>query len=71
MMFPFRKAVKEKISLSVANVGNNMAYAVKVSVPEQEGYRVSGSSSTIVGNLQKGDYTIASFNVTSAQASGE
>ena len=48
-----------------------MAYAVKVSVPEQEGYKVSGSSSTIVGNLQKGDYTIASFNVTSAQAAGE
>ena len=54
-------------SLSVANVGNNIAYAVKVSIPDQEGYKVSGSSSTIVGNLEKGDYTIASFNVANVQ----
>ena len=56
-------------SLSVANVGNNIAYAVKVSIPNQDGYKVSGSSSTIVGNLEKGDYTIASFNVANAQSS--
>ena len=48
-----------------------MAYSVKVSVPEQEGFRVTGSSSSIVGNLEKGDYTIASFNVASAQATDE
>jgi len=67
----FSESSQGQTSLSVANVGNNMAYAVKVSVPEQGGYRVSGSSSTIVGNLQKGDYTIASFNVTSAKAAGD
>jgi hypothetical protein len=39
-----------------------------VSIPPQDNYRVDGSSSTIVGNLQKGDYTIASFNVTSASS---
>jgi hypothetical protein len=48
-----------------------MAYAVKVSVPEQGNYRVIGSPSNIVGNLQKGDYTVASFNITSSQAVGE
>jgi hypothetical protein len=48
-----------------------MAYSVKVSVPDQDGYKVSGSSSTIVGNLEKGDYTIASFNVASTQSAGE
>jgi hypothetical protein len=48
-----------------------MAYSVKVSVPDQEGYRVSGSSSTIVGNLEKGDYTIASFNIVSTQEDGK
>ncbi len=63
----FSESDAGEISLSVANVGNNMAYSVKVSVPKQEGYRVSGSSSTIVGNLEKGDYTIASFNVASTQ----
>ena len=57
-------------SLSIANVGNNIAYAVKVSIPDQDGYKVLGSPSTIVGNLEKGDYTIASFNVTNTQADG-
>jgi hypothetical protein len=66
----FSESSQGEVSLSVANVGNNIAYAVKVSVPEQVGYKVSGSSSTIVGNLEKGDYTIASFNVASNQAQG-
>ncbi len=66
----FSESSQGEVSLSVANVGNNIAYAVKVAIPEQDGYRVSGSSSTIVGNLEKGDYTIASFNVASAQAAG-
>ena len=52
------------ISFSIANVGNNEAYSVKVSIPEQDVYSVSGSSSSIVGNLEKGDYTIASFTVS-------
>ena len=59
------------ISLSVANVGNNMAYSVKLSVPKQDRFEVIGSSSTIVGNLEKGDYTIASFNVMRTQAADE
>ncbi len=66
----FSESSQGEVSLSVANVGNNIAYAVKVSIPEQQGYKVSGSSSTIVGNLEKGDYTIASFNVASNQAPG-
>jgi len=64
----FSKSDVGETSLSVANVGNNMAYSVKVSVPDQDNYKVSGSSSTIVGNLEKGDYTIASFDVTSTQS---
>ena len=60
----FSESSAGETSLSVANVGNNIAYAVKVSIPDQDGYKVSGSSSTIVGNLEKGDYTIASFNIT-------
>ena len=59
-----------EMSFSIANVGNNEAYSVKVSIPEQEGYSVSGSSSTIVGNLEKGDYTIASFTVSQLGAGG-
>ncbi len=64
----FSESDAGEISLSVANVGNNMAYSVKVSIPNQENYKVSGSSSTIVGNLEKGDYTIASFNIASTQS---
>ncbi|AKB31794.1 hypothetical protein MSSIH_1104 [Methanosarcina siciliae HI350] len=64
----FSESDAGEISLSVANVGNNIAYSVKVSIPEQDEYRVSGSSSTIVGNLEKGDYTIATFDVMSKGA---
>jgi hypothetical protein len=59
-----------EVSFSIANIGNNEAYSVKVSIPEQDGYTVSGSSSTIVGNLEKGDYTIASFTVSQQGAGG-
>jgi hypothetical protein len=67
----FSESDAGETSLSVANVGNNKAYSVKVSIPDQDGYRVSGSSSTIVGNLEKGDYTIASFKIASTQDEGE
>jgi LPXTG-motif cell wall-anchored protein len=61
----YSESVAGQVSIAVANIGNNMADAVKVSIPQQNGYRVSGSPSTIIGNLQKGDYTIASFNISS------
>ncbi|MBP2029085.1 hypothetical protein J2755_000005 [Methanohalophilus levihalophilus] len=65
----FSESDSGTVSLSLANVGNNQAYSIKVSIPEQDNFAVSGSSSTIVGNLEKGDYTIASFDLMSS-ASG-
>jgi len=60
-----------QISLSVANVGSNPASSVTVSVPQQPGWRVSGSNNAIVGNLNKGDYTAVSFTLQqSALTSG-
>ncbi|WP_245748024.1 COG1361 S-layer family protein [Methanolobus profundi] len=53
-----------EVSLSLANVGNNEAYSVKVSIPEQDNFEATGSTSTIVGNLEKGDYTITSFSIS-------
>jgi hypothetical protein len=53
-----------EVSLSLANVGNNEAYSVKVSIPEQDNFKATGSTSTIVGNLEKGDYTITSFSIS-------
>ena len=50
-------------SFTVANIGSNPAYSVSVIVPKQNGWQVSGSNSMIIGNLNKGDYTIASFNL--------
>ena len=52
-----------KTSLSVANIGNTPAYSVTVVVPKQDNFKVTGSTASIVGNLDKGDYTIVSFNV--------
>jgi len=56
-------------SLSVANTGNNPAYSVTVRIPQQENFQVQGSTASIVGNLDKGDYTIVSFQVTPSRSS--
>jgi len=64
----FAQSSAGQTSISIANIGNNPAYSVTVSIPSQPGYRVSGSQSSIIGNLDKGDYTIASFQLTSTGA---
>lgn len=53
-------------SFSIANVGSTPANSVSVSIPEQRGWRVSGSNSVMIGNLNKGDYTVASFKLQSS-----
>lgn len=54
-------------TFSVSNIGNNGANSVKVSVPLQENWTVTdGSNSVVLGNLAKGDYTIADFNLEPA-----
>ncbi len=51
-------------TFSVSNIGNNGANSVKISIPSQANWSVTdGSNSVILGNLQKGDYTIADFNL--------
>jgi hypothetical protein len=47
------------------NTGANTASSVVVSIPTQLSYSTSGTSSTSVGNLDAGDYTLASFSLTS------
>ncbi|WP_255335375.1 COG1361 S-layer family protein [Methanosarcina sp. KYL-1] len=55
-------------TFSVSNIGNNGANSVKISVPAQANWSVTdGSNSVILGNLQKGDYTVADFNLMSAE----
>ncbi|MDD5699976.1 MAG: hypothetical protein PHH00_02165 [Candidatus Nanoarchaeia archaeon] len=53
------------VILSIANIGKNPASSVTVTIPEQSNFKVSGSSSTIIGNLDKGDYSVASFQINS------
>jgi hypothetical protein len=65
----FSESSNEQTTLSVANTGNNPAYSVTVRIPEQRQFRVQGSTASIVGNLDKGDYTIVSFQITSTNAS--
>ena len=51
-------------SLNVANVGVNTASAVTVSVPRQKNFIPTGSSSSVLGNLNPGDYTSALFQLS-------
>lgn len=53
----------ETLSLSVANIGVNTATGVLVNIPEQEGWDVVGGSSVFLGNLDAGDFTVASIDV--------
>lgn len=51
------------LSLNVANVGVNPASAVTVSLPQQDNFNVVGSSSSVLGSLNPGDYTSAIFQI--------
>jgi hypothetical protein len=62
----FSDNANSQTSFSIANIGSNPASSVSVIIPNQQGWRVSGTSSVIIGNLNKGDYTVASFNLQSA-----
>lgn len=50
-----------QLSVNVANIGANNAGAVVVKIPVQNGVVVSGSRSYVIGNLNKGDFSLATF----------
>lgn len=50
-------------SFSVANTGSNPAYAVLIVVPRQNGWKVTGPNSVMIGNLNSGDYTSTEFKL--------
>lgn len=54
---------KEGTSIAIANIGKNPANSITLKIPEQEDIEVKGISSTIIGNLHSGDYTIATYNL--------
>jgi len=52
-------------TLAIANIGSNTAYSIIVTIPNQPNFMAQGVSSSIVGNLNAGDYTLASFQIAS------
>lgn len=61
----FSESADGETSFNVANTGSNPAYAVVVIIPKQRDWKVSGSNSVMIGNLNSGDYTAASFRLQS------
>lgn len=51
-------------TLAIANIGANTAHSVIVRIPKQENFIVTGASTSIIGNLDAGEYTVASFQIT-------
>ncbi len=62
----FDSSSGDSTSFNIANTGSNPASAVSVSIPDQAGWQVIGSRTSVIGSLAKGDYTIASFSVVGA-----
>jgi hypothetical protein len=58
------------VTLAIANIGANDGYAVIVGIPDQKDFRATGTSRTILGNLNAGDYTLATFQVVSTGSAG-
>jgi len=57
-------ATATSTTLAVVNTGKNTSYATILKIPNQENFVVTGTSSSIIGNLGAGDYTLASFQIT-------
>ena len=57
-------------SLNVANIGISPASAVAVNLPRQKNFSVTGSSTSVLGNLNPGDYTSAIFQITKTAGAG-
>ena len=53
-------------TLAIVNTGTNDAYSMIVKIPEQRGFRSVGTSSSVIGTLNAGDYTLVSFQITPA-----
>ena len=61
----FAIIAQDSTTLAVANIGSNTASSVIVSIPAQQNFRVTGASSSIIGNLNAGDYTLVTFQFAS------
>jgi hypothetical protein len=60
----FELVAQDSSTFAIANVGSKDASSVIVSVPKQEGFTTSGAIANIVGNLDSGDYTLVTFDIS-------
>lgn len=58
-----QESTTSSISLSVANIGVNPATSLEVSIPTQDRFVVTGATSVFLGDLNSGEYTIATFQL--------
>lgn len=60
----FSESSNKESSFSLSNIGTNPANSVSVIIPQnQENWEIMGTNTAIIGNLNDGDYTVASFNL--------
>jgi hypothetical protein len=60
-----QSSTSSSTTFAIVNTGANTASSVVVSIPRQLNYYTSGTSSSSIGNLDAGDYTLASFQLIS------
>jgi hypothetical protein len=53
-----------EVSIAIANTGKNTANSVIVKIPEQDSFETTGTDGQMVGNLDSGDYSIVSFEIS-------
>lgn len=63
----FDEEADGEYAFTIANVGSNDATSVKVTVQDSSSWKVSSRSSEIIGNLNSGDYTTTSFDMTTTK----
>jgi hypothetical protein len=57
-------------TLNVLNTGISPANSVSVTLPRQKNFYITGSSSSVIGNLNPGDYTSAIFQIAKTPGAG-
>jgi len=55
------------VSFSIVNTGQNPATAIIMSIKNQDGLKVTGAMSSVIGNLDKGDFTTQTFQLTTTK----
>ncbi|MBP2219014.1 COG1361 S-layer family protein [Methanococcus maripaludis] len=59
----FSENLDDSYTFSIMNVGNSDTKSVSMYIPKQDGWTIIGSNNAIIGNLDAGDYTYASFKL--------